>query len=214
VSLAWAEVSLAQGDGDRTLTVIDRLLADIPGAAREQSIPWPLLVRGEALLLLGRLDESWDALLAALDGARQRHARPLQWRTLASLARAATQAREHDLAADYVAAARETVAAIADTLDDDQRAAYLANAEAHLPRARATTPRQAAKRAWGGLTSRERDVALEVAAGKTNREIAETLHVSEWTIETHVSNILSKLRFTSRVQVAGWFATRADSPPP
>jgi DNA-binding NarL/FixJ family response regulator len=51
---------------------------------------------------------------------------------------------------------------------------------------------------------RECEVAIQIALGKTNREIADELIVSERTIETHVSHILSKLGFASRMQVAAW----------
>jgi len=51
---------------------------------------------------------------------------------------------------------------------------------------------------------REYDVARLIALDKTNREIADELIVSERTIETHVGHILSKLGFTSRVQIAAW----------
>lgn len=54
------------------------------------------------------------------------------------------------------------------------------------------------------LTPREREVAGLVAEGLSNRQIAEKLYVSERTAETHVQNILTKLGFTSRTQVAGW----------
>ena len=55
-----------------------------------------------------------------------------------------------------------------------------------------------------GLTPREREVAILIAQGKSNPEIAEVLVVSERTVTTHVTNILSKLRFTSRTQIASW----------
>lgn len=55
-----------------------------------------------------------------------------------------------------------------------------------------------------GLSPRERGVAREVAAGRSNREIAATLVVSERTVETHVQNILTKLGFHSRAQIAAW----------
>ena len=49
-----------------------------------------------------------------------------------------------------------------------------------------------------GLTARELEVLRLVAAGKTNREIAATLVVSEHTVARHVQNILGKLRVSSR----------------
>ena len=54
------------------------------------------------------------------------------------------------------------------------------------------------------LTRREREVARLLAAGLSNRQIAEQLFVSERTAETHVQNILMKLGFGSRTQVAAW----------
>jgi non-specific serine/threonine protein kinase len=56
----------------------------------------------------------------------------------------------------------------------------------------------------GGLTRRELEVALMVAEGKSNREIAEAFVIAERTVEGHVSNILSKLGFRSRTQVSIW----------
>jgi predicted ATPase/DNA-binding CsgD family transcriptional regulator len=58
--------------------------------------------------------------------------------------------------------------------------------------------------AAGSLTAREREVARLVARGLTNREIAAALVVTERTAETHVQNILNKLSFNSRAQVAAW----------
>jgi non-specific serine/threonine protein kinase len=51
-------------------------------------------------------------------------------------------------------------------------------------------------------------VAVLVAQGKSNPEIATTLVVGNRTAQTHVANILRKLGCTSRAQVAAWVATR------
>ncbi|MGN0062750.1 MAG: response regulator [Nocardioides sp.] len=52
------------------------------------------------------------------------------------------------------------------------------------------------------LTEREREVALEVARGLTNAEIARTLHLSVPTVKAHVSRLFDKLHATNRVQIA------------
>jgi DNA-binding NarL/FixJ family response regulator len=72
-------------------------------------------------------------------------------------------------------------------------------------RRRSTTARRSSTGARrDGLSAREREVAALVADGLTNRQIAEKLYVSERTAETHVQNILVKLGFASRAQVASW----------
>ncbi len=50
------------------------------------------------------------------------------------------------------------------------------------------------------LTDRERDVFLQLAAGRSNREIAQDLHLSEGTVKLHVGRILAKLDLRDRVQ--------------
>jgi DNA-binding NarL/FixJ family response regulator len=47
-------------------------------------------------------------------------------------------------------------------------------------------------------------VAILIAQGKTNREIAHALVLSHRTVETHVSTILSKLGVSSRSRIAVW----------
>ncbi len=54
------------------------------------------------------------------------------------------------------------------------------------------------------LTARERQIAGHVAQGKSNREIAEELVLSERTVEGHIANIFNKLNVSSRTQVAAW----------
>ena len=54
----------------------------------------------------------------------------------------------------------------------------------------------------GLLTAREREIAELVAAGRTNREVAEQLVLSERTIEAHLRNVYAKLGVRSRVELA------------
>ena len=60
-----------------------------------------------------------------------------------------------------------------------------------------------------GLTAREREVVTLIAAGKSNRAIGAELFISPATAARHVANILAKLGFSSRSQVAVW-ARSAD----
>jgi DNA-binding NarL/FixJ family response regulator len=57
-------------------------------------------------------------------------------------------------------------------------------------------------RGIGALTSREREVLAQIADGRSNREIARLLHVSEKTVKTHVSAVLAKLGVADRTQAA------------
>jgi DNA-binding NarL/FixJ family response regulator len=69
----------------------------------------------------------------------------------------------------------------------------------------------------GGLTPREVEVLRLIAAGKSNRDIADTIFISLNTVANHVRNILAKLEVTNRTEAAA-YAIRHDlasfSPPP
>jgi DNA-binding CsgD family transcriptional regulator len=68
----------------------------------------------------------------------------------------------------------------------------------------------------GTLTAREREVAALVADGHSNKAIADELVISPATAARHVANILTKLGFSSRTQIAAWAAGQQlgpDRPP-
>jgi len=69
-----------------------------------------------------------------------------------------------------------------------------------------TSPAGSPEAARSLLTPREREIAQLVAEGLSNRSIAQTLVISPRTVDGHVENILSKLGFGSRAQIAAWVA--------
>jgi predicted ATPase/DNA-binding CsgD family transcriptional regulator len=66
-------------------------------------------------------------------------------------------------------------------------------------------------RGAGPLTPRELEIARLIAKGLANKEIADELVISPATAARHVANILSKLGYTKRAQIASW-ASRHDPP--
>jgi DNA-binding NarL/FixJ family response regulator len=58
------------------------------------------------------------------------------------------------------------------------------------------------------LTRREQQIAALIAAGHSNKDIAAELSISPTTAARHVANILAKLGFRSRTQIAAWVADR------
>jgi DNA-binding CsgD family transcriptional regulator len=68
---------------------------------------------------------------------------------------------------------------------------------------KAKTPKKTAL-AGAELTPREWDVARLVGKGATNRQTAESLFVSERTVEVHLGNVFGKLNLTSRAQLVRW----------
>jgi len=82
--------------------------------------------------------------------------------------------------------------------------AILAETPTEANAAKPPTARQSDRARYGGLTPREREVATHIAQGRSNREIAAALVLSERTVDTHVTNILNKLSFDSRSQIAAW----------
>ena len=55
---------------------------------------------------------------------------------------------------------------------------------------------------WGSLSKRERQVAELVLQGLRYKDVAESLHISDHTVRNHLRNVFTKLRITSRVELA------------
>jgi non-specific serine/threonine protein kinase len=66
----------------------------------------------------------------------------------------------------------------------------------------------------GGLSAREREVAMRIHRGMSNRDIAAELVLSVRTVDTHVQRILGKLGFSSRAQIAAWYEAMFASASP
>ncbi len=189
--LVWytrAELALAQDDPAVAMESAERLSTT---AGNGHVLPRLGLLRGRVLRALKREGPARVELESALAAASSQGAQPLVWRIQAILGRGPEAA--------------VTLDAIARTLDDSlARDAFLERAAARLPAMPEEQTRRIAKQRFDGLTARERDVATLIAGGRSNRAIADTLVVSERTIETHVSHILAKLDFRSRAQIAAW----------
>ncbi|MGQ0600558.1 MAG: helix-turn-helix transcriptional regulator [Anaerolineales bacterium] len=208
---ALAELRLAQNRADEALKIVDRLIATAPNIEMvgEHAIPRLGLLRGETLSALSRYTEAEAVLRGAADSAATHDARGLEWRARAALARLyRAQGRTED--AEREAAAGQTIieACAVSLGDEGLRANYIHRARESFPSIPALTARQSARKAFGGLTAREWEVAVRVAQGKANRMIAAELVVSERTVEKHVENIMGKLGFDSRVQVAVWASAK------
>jgi len=66
----------------------------------------------------------------------------------------------------------------------------------------------AADDGWNQLNSQEQRILESIAEGKTNREIAQEIHLSDKTVKNYVSNILGKLEVSRRSQAAAYLAQR------
>jgi DNA-binding NarL/FixJ family response regulator len=202
---AAVELALARGEPAGALDLLERLSAVTPNASAERVVPRLARLRAEALRALGRLAEAEVALQAARQAAVAQGARGLLWRVDVLLARLHRARGDRHAAEQAAAAARALVGELAGALPEPPlRDTFLGAALRQLPAAPPLSPRRATKLAFGGLTEREREVAALIARGRTNRQIADELVITEHTAERHVENILGKLGLTSRVQIAAW----------
>jgi DNA-binding CsgD family transcriptional regulator len=204
---AQAEFVLTHGNPTLALQITDRLLASAANMERPDAgaIPHLAFLRGRLLADLRCWPEAEAMLLAAQGTAHAKGIPRLLRQIHVALGQLYQAQGRHREATDVFAAARQVMDDIAATLTDlELREDFMRQATALLPQPPSRSPLQQAKQAYGGLTRREREVALLIAEGKSNRAIAETLVLGERTVEGYVANILAKLGFTSRSQIAAW----------
>ncbi|HEX9118127.1 MAG TPA: LuxR C-terminal-related transcriptional regulator, partial [Anaerolineae bacterium] len=202
-----AELELREGHPCRALEILDRMLASTPNRAECEACAVPRLSRLRGLALAGveRIDEAVSELQGALIVAEAQGLRPLVWQLHADLGTLYRASGRREEAQREFSSARTGIQELADRAPEGPlRDHFIRQALQSLPAAPAPTPGKTAKAKFGGLTAREREIAALIAQGKSNREIAGALVISETTAERHVANILSKLGFNSRTQIAIW----------
>jgi DNA-binding NarL/FixJ family response regulator len=211
--LLWvlAQLALAQHDPATALRLAGRLSSSVPGRAVPGRAVIPALsgLHGEALLALGHAEESYAALAEARQHAENSGELLLTWQVHRAMAQAQAARRQRAAARLDLASAAGVIQQLASSLDEPgSRERFLAAATASLPNQQAPSPLQAAKQASGGLSRREREVAVLVAEGRSTAGIAADLVISIRTVEAHIANIYAKLGFSSRAQLASWATER------
>ena len=206
----WAarvELLLAQGQPDKALQTIEQLVASSPNIEKEGEYSNARLnrLRGDILITLRRYASAEKTLRGALASARTLELHPEEWRIWLSLSRLYRAQGKSDLADEASVMANQIVEEISASIEDvELREEFNSQATAQAKGSGRISKKEAEKRQFSGLTLREREVAGLIAAGKSNLEIAEALTLSARTVEAHIGNILSKLDFSSRSQIAVW----------
>jgi tetratricopeptide (TPR) repeat protein len=206
--LCWcarAELELALDRPESAQMIIERLIAAEPNKTPGGTIPRLWKLRGETLCALQRLDEAEKDLQIAQAAAIKQGAQAWLWRIhvlLGNLFRA--QKRNSEAEEQFNSASIILAELTASLKDQNLRDNFFDQAMKTILRQPPISSRRLEKESHGGLTVREREVAALIAQGWSNREIAGKLVVSERTVETHVTNILGKLGFSSRARIAAW----------
>ncbi len=207
VALAQAEVALAQQRPQAALAIIDAVLTAVPHlrAWQDQTLIYLLDLKGRTLLVENRFEEAAVALHESITLGRDYGVQLWRWRCHADLCRLHLSQKDRAAAETERATAADLIETLAASISQAaQRQQFRQAAREMLPQLPALTPLQQQKQAFSGLTERERQVATLVAQGKTNKEIAGELFITVRTAKSHLTNILTKLDFTSRSQVAAW----------
>ena len=210
-----AENARARRDGEAEATAIaagDEILAGMKRRHAEVvehrpvftalSNAWVLLCEAETSRLLRRPDpDAWATTVSSWDGVGRPYlAAYARWRE----AEAILAARgDRAIAAATLRTALEAAEGLGAAPLAQEITALAARARLSLePAADAAQPAEQDPAAGLGLTAREREVLGLVARGRTNRQIADELFITENTAGVHVSNILGKLGVPSRGEAA------------
>jgi DNA-binding NarL/FixJ family response regulator len=226
--LPGLEFHLACRSGeDRAIELLDDVLAalaqqswrsgeqahDLLSAAMYAGLPRDRVRRLADVMLDGQLWDDWRELvtaqLAELAGDDDAALRGYRAVFDSAILPPSVRGTAHTLAARRLLATGKTAAAtkLADAAADllnrwgGWRVAQLDQVRAHLGLAPAQS--RATTSGVVPLTPREREVALLVAEGLTNSELAKRLYISPKTAAVHVSSILHKLGVSSRTEIAG-----------
>src|SRR5574341_142187 len=210
----WAarvELELALSHPNRALEIIERLLESTANLSQYglHSVPRLSQLRGQVLLTLGRIEEAVAEFQGAQTVAQKQGQQPMLWRLHADLGKAYRALNRRADAEREFSSARTIIQALAAALPQGVlRDHFLEQALAAIPTATALTSRQAARKEFSGLTQREREVAVLIAQGKSNREIAKILVITVRTVEANITRIFDKLGFKSRTEIATWAFTK------
>ena len=216
--MLWAKGNLLLKENNPTeaLRIAEHLL-DAKNAKssgnQTQPIPALLKLKGEALIALKQLKNAEQDLEQAKQGAQQREALPLLWQIHCMLGWLQREQKNIEKSDVEFASARQVLHILESNIQNEHlQAGFIHEAYETLPKEGKISRRQSEAEKFGGLTPRERDVARFLSQGKSNREIAERLVLSERTVENHVGNILTKLGFDSRAQIAVWAVEKGLAP--
>jgi DNA-binding NarL/FixJ family response regulator len=200
------ELAMARGQRGLAEELLDQLEAATPNLDLAASrAPRLALLRGEIRAAAGKYLEAVTALEAVRQIAAEQGALPLLWRCEARRADLLRRLGKAGEARGAFRSMQQVLASLAEQLPDPSASeAFVQRALATLPRAGAARSRRQSSVTADGLTAREREVVALIRQGLSNRDIAGALYVGEQTVETHVTNVLVKLSFSTRAQVAAW----------
>jgi DNA-binding CsgD family transcriptional regulator len=184
----YAEALLELGRVDEAVRVVDRWEADATRLGRDRVLAHVTRCRGLVAAARGAVDEATSLLELAV--ARHHEVGDVFGgaRALLALGMILRRARQKR-------AARDAIGAALGDFEDLGAATWVERARDELGRIGGRTREE-------GLTAAERRVAALVAAGRTNREVAEQLFLGERTVAGHLTRVYAKLGVRSRTELA------------